>query len=440
MEDRRQAEALFRYSLIRELADPVLTARRRGVLTRALAELEHARDDGRRVRVSPATLRRWLRHWRVGGFEALVPEPRRQPNKIPTELLEAAVILKREAPERGAAQVARVLAEAGRGEIAERTLQRHFARLGLNVGPDGSRLQALGRFQADEFGQLWTGDALHGPPVAGLKAILFAFIDDWSRAVPGWRWGHAEDTVRLDAALRRGLESAGVPDAVFVDHGSVFVSGRFHRTLAVLGIRIIHSRVGHPPSRGKIERFFGTVRRQFLVELQARGGARDLSELNELFGAWLEVVYHRARHSETDQSPLERRLAGRQLRRSDPTELHQAFLWAERRRVSKTASVSLYGNHYEVDAALVGVWVELLFDPFDLTRIDVTYQGRPMGHAVPMSIGRHVHPAIRQPLAPPPKASGIDYLALVSQRLAAEERARLGIAYAKLPDPQEEYQ
>jgi putative transposase len=75
-------------------------------------------------------------------------------------------------------------------------------------------------------------------------------------------------------------------------------------------------------------------------------------------------------------------------------------------------------------------------DPFDLTQIDVTYQGRAMGRAVPVHIGRHVHPAVRQSVTPPPKASGIDYLALVSQRLAAQERARLGIAYVKLSDPQ----
>lgn len=269
MQDKRQAVGLFRYSLIRELADPGLSPRRRGEMTGALAELDHVLEDGRRVKVTAATLRRWLRSWRSGGFEALVPQIRRQPNRIPAELLEAAVALKREAPERSTAQVARVLAEAGRGQLAERTLQRHFARLGLNVRPDGSRPQALGRFQAEEFGDLWTGDGLHGPQVDDAKAILFAFIDDWSRAVPGWRWGNAEDSVRLDAALRRGLESAGVPHAVFVDHGSVFVSGRFHRTLATLGIRIIHSRIGHAPSRGKIERFFGTVRRQFLVELEA---------------------------------------------------------------------------------------------------------------------------------------------------------------------------
>ena len=434
MEDKRQAEALFRYSLIRELADPELGPRRRGVMTRALAELEHAHEDGRRVRVSPATLRRWLRQWRAGGFAALLPGLKLQPNRTPAEVLEAAVRLKREAPARTAAQVARILMEAGAGKVSGRTLQRHFIRLGLNVRPDGRPPDAYGRFEAGEFGELWTGDGLHGPVVAGATAVLVAFIDDFSRAVVGWRWGYAEDTVRLEAAFRRGLESAGVPRRCFVDRGSAFVSAPFHRTLATLGIRIVHSRPGYPASRGKIERFFATVRGQFLVELEARGGARDLSELNELFGAWLEGVYHRTVHRETQQTPLERRLAAAPLRRPSPAELHDAFLWSETRLVSKTASVSLFGSAYEVDPALVGVRVQLLFDPFDLSQIEVRYQDRPMGQATPRRIGRHTHPTVKPAAAPPPRASGIDYLALVRDRLDLEQRARLGrIAYRHLP-------
>lgn len=435
MEDKRQATALFRYSLTRELADPELSPRQRGALITALTENDHAFLDGRRIQVSAPTLRRWLRAWRQGGFEALLPAVRRQPHRTPAEVLQAAEVLKREAPKRTAAQVARALAEAGRGQVSARTLQRRFASLGLNVRADGSPPRALGRFEASRFGELWTGDGLHGPVVGGAKAILFAFIDDWSRSIPGWRWGHSEDTVRLEAALRRALESAGVPDAVFVDNGAAFISAPFHRTLATLGIRIVHSRPGHAPSRGKIERFFGTVRSQFLVELEARGGAKDLEELNELFAAWLEGVYHRSLHGETGQTPLERRLAGRQLRRPLPAELRDAFLWSETRLVTKTASVGLFGNHYEVDPALVGVRVQLLFDPFDLTTIEVRYQDRAMGLAVPRQIGRHVHPAARQAPGPPPKTSGIDYLALVRDRLVAGERSRLGISYRKLPAP-----
>jgi putative transposase len=305
-------------------------------------------------------------------------------------------------------------------------------RLGLNVRADGSPPSALGRFEATEFGELWTGDGMEGPVVGGRKAILCAFIDDFSRTVPGWRWGYAEDTVRLEAALRRGLTSQGVPERVFVDNGSAFVSKPFHRTLAVLGIRISHSTPGYAQSRGKIERFFRTVQGQFLIELE-RSGAGDLTELNRLFGGWLDGCYHRQRHSEIDEPPLNRRMRGRELRRPTPQELREAFLWEETRLVSKTASVSLFANDYEVDAALVGARVELLFDPFHLAEIEVRHQGRPMGRAIPRHISRHTHPKARPEAAPPPRPSGIDYLRLVRERVLREERARSGgIAYADL--------
>jgi putative transposase len=275
-------------------------------------------------------------------------------------------------------------------------LQRHFARLGLPAFPEAGPPRVYGRFEAAEFGQLWTGDGLHGPKVAGRRAVLCAFVDDWSRSVPGWRWGSAEDTVRLEAALRRGLEVHGVPERCFVDNGSAFTSAPFNRTLAMLKIAIVHSRPGQPSSRGKVERFFRTVRTQFLVELEARGGAKDLAELNELFGAWLEGVYHRGRHSETGETPLARVMRGRALRRPSPAELREAFLWSASRTVDRrTASVAMFGNHYEVDPALAGTRVELVYDPFDLAEIEVRYQGRPMGKAVPRVIRRHTHPAAR---------------------------------------------
>ena len=185
MEDKRQAAALFRYSLTRELADPELSPRQRGALIAGLAGREHVFPDGRRVEVTAPTLRRWLRAWRAGGFEALVPAVRRQPNRTPAELLEAAEALKREAPRRTAVQVTRALAEAGLGKVSARTIQRHLVRLGLDIRPDGSPPRALGRFEADEFGELWTGDGLHGPVVGKAKAILFAFIDDWVSAPRG---------------------------------------------------------------------------------------------------------------------------------------------------------------------------------------------------------------------------------------------------------------
>jgi hypothetical protein len=112
-------------------------------------------------------------------------------------------------------------------------------------------------------------------------------------------------------------------------------------------------------------------------------------------------------------------------------------LWAECRQVTKQALVSLFGNRYQVDPALVGATVELVFDPFDLGHVQVRYQQRPMGLAVPVTIGRHVHPAATPDpaAAGTPRPSGIDYLAMVAQRIAATQRQR--IAYAALPPPPE---
>ena len=106
--------------------------------------------------------------------------------------------------------------------------------------------------------------------------------------------------------------------------------------------------------------------------------------------------------------------------------LHEAFLWSEQRTVTKTATVSLNSNTYEVDAALVGHRVELVFDPFDLTDIAVRYQGRAMGPAIPHRIGRHVHRKARPDIDPPPPApTGIDYLHLIETAHTAELAQRL---------------
>ena len=76
------------------------------------------------------------------------------------------------------------------------------------------------------------------------------------------------------------------------------------RACASLGIRLIHSKPGQPAGRGKIERFFRSVREQFLVEIGSGRELDDLGQLNTLFTAWVETVYHRRVHSETGQTPI----------------------------------------------------------------------------------------------------------------------------------------
>ena len=247
-EDRRREIGLFRYALIRNAADAGLSKAERGRLVRALADCEHVGPDGRLVGVSRTTLGRWIRAYRHGGFAALVPQPRVVPVRTPAGMLELAFALKRERPERTAAQVREImLTTAGEGDqvLGLRTLQTHLAREGLNVRADGKAPgKVYGRFEAGVRNELWTGDGLHGPELAGAaarRAVLLAFIDDHSRLLVGWRWGIGEDVFRLEAALRAGLMSRGVPDAILVDRGSAFVSSQLLRACAVLGVKLIHA-------------------------------------------------------------------------------------------------------------------------------------------------------------------------------------------------------
>ena len=167
-----------------------------------------------------------------------------------------------------------------------------------------------------------------------------------------------------------------------------------------------------------MERFFRTVREQFLVELSTPDTEpiADLSQLNRLFTAWVETVYHVRVHSQTGKAPLRRWLDGmtHPTRLPTPAQLREAFLWSAQRTVARTATVSLHNNVYQVDPVLVGRRVELVFDPFDLADVEVRYHDRSYGTATVFRLGRHSHPKARpEHPDPPPAPTGIDYLRLV---------------------------
>ena len=446
---RAQAVGLFRYQLICPALDAGLSTKARGRLVRQIAAREHTDPFGTPVRYSRDTLDRWIRRYRAGGFVELVPSPRTCVPRTDTAVLEMAAALKRENPARTAAQVGRILRTATGWAPSESTLLRLFHRCELMGPAAGNTGEVFGRFEAENPNDRWTGDALHGPRIGGRKTYLFAFLDDHSRLVCGYRFGFAEDAVRLGAALQPALAARGVPASVYVDNGSAFVDAWLLRACAKLGVRLVHSTPHRPQGRGKVERFFRTVREQFLVEivdttaeeLTATGvdHRSALFELNRLFTAWVETEYHRRTHTETGQAPWERWSDGwTRLGRTPaiPTsaDLTEAFLWSECRTVTKTATVSLHGNTFQVDTALIGRRVELVFSPFDLETIEVRYREVSHGRAVPHIITRHTHPKARPetPEPPPSPATGIDYLALTAQTHHEQIRADHRIGYNAL--------
>ncbi|MGH8299807.1 MAG: DDE-type integrase/transposase/recombinase, partial [Steroidobacteraceae bacterium] len=366
------------------------------MLVRLLAARLHAHPSGELRCVGRSTLDDWLRAYRANGFSGLAPKQRAAVPRTPRALLERAETLRRENPQRTAAQIQRIIAVSGGGAGPSRsTIERHLRRQGLTRAALTGERQAFGRFEASGPNELWVADCLHGPMIEGRRAILFCVLDDHSRAIVGARFAHAESTVRLEGVLRSAFQARGLCDRLYVDNGAPYASRQLAKVCAALGIRLTHSAPGRPQGRGKIERFFRTLRQEVLVELDT-GQPPGLAELERLLQAWIERVYHRRVHSETQVTPLER-FTGFTPRYPTAADLRQAFLWSETRLVTKTATVSLLGNRYEVDQALCGRKVELRFDPYDLELIEVHYAGRPCGHAVPHVIGRHVHPQAEEP-------------------------------------------
>ncbi len=123
-------------------------------------------------------------------------------------------------------------------------------------------------------------------------------------------------------------------------------------------------------------------------------------------------------------------------RHPDPELLRSAFLWSARRRVSRTGTVSLEGNAYQVDPSLVGRTIELRHRPEDPTTVEVWHEGRMHGHLVPLVIGRHVHPMAPPPPRPVIEPTGIDHLGQVLEAHQAETTG--SIAFRDLLDREDE--
>ena len=287
--------ALFRYGIVRQASDASLSKSDRGAIVRQLASESHKTLNGESKTLSRATIDRWIRIYSKGGFKALYPSARKVEPKTPLSILELADTLRKEDPARTAAHIAQIIETANGWAPSVRTLQRNFKAKGLTRSQLLKKVIAYGRFEADYQNELWVGDALHAPSINGRKVILFCYLDDYSRLVTGFKFTHIEDTLSGQYALRRGILSRGLPTTIYLDNGSPFVCKQLLRSLGVLGIRLVHSKPGRPEGRGKIERFFRTVRDQFLVEV-AHSDISTIEMLDQFFQAWVEQVYHKRVH------------------------------------------------------------------------------------------------------------------------------------------------
>jgi putative transposase len=440
-QDKAEQLALFRYQVISEAASPRLSPAERGRLARELAARTWVGPDGAERQISRTSIDRWLAAYAKDGLAGLAPVPRsdRGRPRSARQWLDEAAKLRRAVPARSAAQIVDIIGRAHGVWLSERTVRGHLHRLGLSrQALAAAPARAFGRFEAARPNEIWVGDVLHGPFVpcpraAGSKrAKLFLLVDDYSRLLVHGRWVTEENTRAGQDVLRSAISRRGRPEILYVDNGAPYSNHQLSRACAVLGIALVHSKPYAPQGRGKQERLNSYIRSSFIAEVEARGIA-SFDELNDLFMAWAEQVANARAHAETKQPPAKRFLESFTPVIPSPSELSEAFRWSVTRRVTKTATVSLLGNRYEVGPELVGRTVELRFDPETMANVEVYDNGAPAGAAVPFVIGRHVHPAVPQAVpGPAPAGPGVDYLGLV----AAAHAEALGdgsTSYRSLP-------
>jgi transposase InsO family protein len=446
--------ALFRYGLIAQLVHNPPPGGQQEAQLRAIAAQTYRIPGSTRTQVSVTTLRRYLQAYRTGGFDALRPVTRGDqgaPRAFPAQVLAQAIALREEEPSRTTQSLVDILQRDPTVQLARplcvHTLTTHLRRQGKTRRLLAASGRVYRRFERDHVNSLWQGDAMVGPwlpdphqPGKKRRAHLFCFLDDHSRLVPFSQFFFEEALPRMERVLKVAILRRGLPQAVYVDNGAVYSATQFAAACATLGIQRIKTAPYSPESKGKQERYFESLRAQFLPEVEV-SGITTLTDLNESLWAWVECVYHQHVHSETGQTPLARYSAGLdQVKTVDPEVLRRAFLWREQRKVRRDATLALQGNLYQVDAHLAGRTVELHFDPFDLSHLDLYLDGQCLGPASVVTQGRQQHLAVAhlatEPLAPPKPKSALDFLAALRAEYQAQQQRELGqLAFARLlPD------
>lgn len=395
MNEKQQEEvALFRFGVISDL---VCTRLDPGELASHIRNKSQQRwhiPHSGRTRISESTIRRWVRLYERSdrNLQSLYPVPRSDRGKsrqMDEETLLSLVKLRKEMP---GLPVVRLLSEMEKRNlfppgmsISLSTAYRILKREGLSGRISVNKVDRR-RYEAEYPNDIWQSDVMHGPQVEvngkKHKAYLIAFQDDHSRLLPHAQFYLSERLTSWLDAFRQALLFRGVPRKLYVDNGAAFRSRHLERICGSLGIALIHTPPYTPQGRGKIERFFRTVRSQFLSCFL--GGA--LNDLNIAFDLWMREDYHQRIHSSTGQSPLNRFGLHVEMIRKPPADLEDHFRKEVRRRVTKDRTVSIDKRLYEAPTRFIGEQLSLLYHEHKPDKVEIIHKGSSHGNLVPLDL------------------------------------------------------
>ena len=350
--------------------------------------------------ISERTLRRYLESYRKDGLKGLEPAGRPEAGKfkaIPADILTLAMQCRQELPERSVGSIITILENEGyieKGSISRSTLSHNLQALGHSTRQlrKESGTKAARRFVRQGRNSLWQADVKAGVSVPDgkggkYKTYLATFIDDYSRVICHSEFYLNHRVPIIEDCFRKAMLKFGKPDNIYVDNGREYVSRWLRLGCARLGIRHLRTQVYSPESKGKIEKFNGYVD-QFLREASLVK-IRDLAHLNQLYRAWLDEAYqHKVHSSLNGQTPMECfQRDEKRLRFVTPEECYDSFLHEETRVVDKTGCFSLQGIIFEAGTAFIKKKVDVRFDPFDLSVVEVWYAGEKQLETKPLVVG-----------------------------------------------------
>ena len=372
------------------------------------------REIGEREGISERTLRRWLFSYEHEGYQGLRPKSNPYGGKagsVTEEVVDQAVMLRREVPTRSVRQIITILEMEGLvapGEVKRSTLQDHLVKRGYgskqlsmyhSAGAGASR-----RFQRLHRNDLWQMDLkylLVLPETAKRKAKqLYAsvIIDDATRLVTACRVYEKQDTWNVLDSFRHAIERYGLPDRVFTDNGSQYISRHMTQVCAKLGVKKLTARPRAASAKGKVEALNKYLDR-FVEEVRLKY-PQSAAEVEHYLDIWLYELYQTKPHSALDGKTPEQAFKedDRPLRWAGKEQLDFAFVFTEKRLVDKTGCLSFGSIPWEAGQDLIGMNVDVAFRPDNPGELEVFHQGFEPRKIKPLVITEHSAPRKRIPL------------------------------------------
>ncbi len=199
-----------------------------------------------------------------------------------------------------------------------------------------------------------------------VRSFLCAIIDDHARFIVSARFYLTQSIISFEHALKDAFCKFGICNKLYMDNVSAFIDNHLTLLSARLGFIIVHSRPHESAPRGKIERWFRTVRDTFIPNLYIDKDEFSLDQLNHAFYLWLNDKYQRKVHSTIKMTPFDRYfndMNNIKIRKKSVQLIEKTFLHTENRTVNNDATISFESDLYEVDSKYIGKKIEIRYDP-----------------------------------------------------------------------------